>query len=137
MPAGSARRSVGPGAGRSRGLSGMTTEGGSPAPTVEGGPPFPTVERGPPFPTVEGGPPFPTVEGAPPFPTVEGAPPFPTFVIPEGARERPAPGPTRRSEVGSAARHAVAPGAVRFRGRSEEPTSELQSLMRISYAVFC
>src|SRR3546814_1661463 len=25
----------------------------------------------------------------------------------------------------------------RFRGRSEEHTSELQSLMRISYAVFC
>src|SRR3546814_3139995 len=27
--------------------------------------------------------------------------------------------------------------AVPFRGRSEEHTSELQSLMRISYAVFC
>src|SRR3546814_9260018 len=36
---------------------------------------------------------------------------------------------------------AVAPAAVlqpgRRRGRSEEHTSELQSLMRISYAVFC
>src|SRR3546814_8856737 len=29
------------------------------------------------------------------------------------------------------------PGAARQRGRSEEHTSELQSLMRISYAVFC
>src|SRR3546814_4212730 len=28
-------------------------------------------------------------------------------------------------------------GAVLARGRSEEHTSELQSLMRISYAVFC
>src|SRR3546814_6348101 len=28
-------------------------------------------------------------------------------------------------------------GARRHRGRSEEHTSELQSLMRISYAVFC
>src|SRR3546814_6051766 len=28
-------------------------------------------------------------------------------------------------------------GAVRKSGRSEEHTSELQSLMRISYAVFC
>src|SRR3546814_8335256 len=31
---------------------------------------------------------------------------------------------------------AVGPGALR-RGRSEEHTSELQPLMRISYAVFC
>src|SRR3546814_5228507 len=29
------------------------------------------------------------------------------------------------------------PGAICGRGRSEEHTSELQSLMRISYAVFC
>src|SRR3546814_2712057 len=40
------------------------------------------------------------------------------------------------------ARHAVAPsgldaGADRAAPRSEEHTSELQSLMRISYAVFC
>src|SRR3546814_9663445 len=31
----------------------------------------------------------------------------------------------------------VADGLAHFRGRSEEHTSELQSLMRISYAVFC
>src|SRR3546814_9503201 len=31
----------------------------------------------------------------------------------------------------------VPPGAVQFAKRSEEHTSELQSLMRISYAVFC
>src|SRR3546814_2420925 len=32
---------------------------------------------------------------------------------------------------------AVGCSIVRLRGRSEEHTSELQSLMRISYAVFC
>src|SRR3546814_7413827 len=31
----------------------------------------------------------------------------------------------------------LAPQAARWRSRSEEHTSELQSLMRISYAVFC
>src|SRR3546814_5119340 len=31
----------------------------------------------------------------------------------------------------------IAPTAIRFDPRSEEHTSELQSLMRISYAVFC
>src|SRR3546814_7307688 len=31
----------------------------------------------------------------------------------------------------------VLPGALFSNGRSEEHTSELQSLMRISYAVFC
>src|SRR3546814_10633817 len=31
----------------------------------------------------------------------------------------------------------VYPGFLQLAGRSEEPTSELQSLMRISYAVFC
>src|SRR3546814_1947310 len=37
-----------------------------------------------------------------------------------------------------ARRHAVGlPGGFRLRKRSEEHTSELQSLMRISYAVFC
>src|SRR3546814_9062183 len=49
------------------------------------------------------------------------------FVIPEGARERPAPGSTRRS----AAQAATANPDT----RSEEHTSELQSLMRIPYAV--
>src|SRR3546814_4743599 len=33
--------------------------------------------------------------------------------------------------------HATASGVVAERNRSEEHTSELQSLMRISYAVFC
>src|SRR3546814_3027759 len=31
----------------------------------------------------------------------------------------------------------LTPGDIRFKPRSEEHTSELQSLMRISYAVFC
>src|SRR3546814_3646117 len=38
--------------------------------------------------------------------------------------------------AGSAARYGVDLGAARY-SRSEEHTSELQSLMRISYAVFC
>src|SRR3546814_6317062 len=48
-------------------------------------------------------------------------------------REAPPPGPTRHS------RSVPAPAAFRHRSsaRSEEHTSELQSLMRISYAVFC
>src|SRR3546814_5549118 len=33
--------------------------------------------------------------------------------------------------------HAFLPSAAAYRIRSEEHTSELQSLMRISYAVFC
>src|SRR3546814_4495629 len=54
----------------------------------------------------------------------------------------------RRRAAGAARRHRTAPlvaavlprhraGALRELGRSEEHTSELQSLMRISYAVFC
>src|SRR3546814_919486 len=48
----------------------------------------------------------------------------------------------RRVAVGDLAdtQHQRAPGITRLResgGRSEEHTSELQSLMRISYAVFC
>src|SRR3546814_7141407 len=45
-----------------------------------------------------------------------------------------------RARIGEnmhACRHGEAAGAVRHRQRSEEHTSELQSLMRISYAVFC
>src|SRR3546814_1449335 len=54
-------------------------------------------------------------------------------------RSRPA---ARRDERGRLPRlHAVVPvpalPVVELRGRSEEHTSELQSLMRISYAVFC
>src|SRR3546814_5473835 len=41
------------------------------------------------------------------------------------------------AEVTEAGVHRVAPQAHDLRPRSEEPTSELQSLMRISYAVFC
>src|SRR3546814_2716628 len=39
--------------------------------------------------------------------------------------------------VDGAARHRQGAGGATRRGRSEEHTSELQSLMRISYAVFC
>src|SRR3546814_7324853 len=45
----------------------------------------------------------------------------------------------RRSEIVMSGRRSInaAPPAARTAGRSEEHTSELQSLMRISYAVFC
>src|SRR3546814_6119981 len=43
-----------------------------------------------------------------------------------------APAPVRVSETG-----AGGTGTLNFDHRSEEHTSELQSLMRISYAVFC
>src|SRR3546814_9404915 len=45
----------------------------------------------------------------------------------------------RQQRLGKAvpARHQVQHGRVLGRSRSEEHTSELQSLMRISYAVFC
>src|SRR3546814_4690867 len=48
----------------------------------------------------------------------------------------PAPGPGRgetKAGVGRLPQRAAGPGS----GRTEEHTSELQSLMRISYAVFC
>src|SRR3546814_1043634 len=50
------------------------------------------------------------------------------------APERHPPRPARASTAGRA--RACSPPAART-GRSEEHTSELQSLMRISYAVFC
>src|SRR3546814_2228975 len=62
----------------------------------------------------------------------------------DAARNPPRPSfrPHRASQAGpcsstpsSDTRHALS--AVRFQRRSEENTSEIQSLMRISYAVFC
>src|SRR3546814_18556586 len=43
----------------------------------------------------------------------------------------------RNLDLGIKGRAAIVFGASRGLGRSEEHTSELQSLMRISYAVFC
>src|SRR3546814_1410873 len=43
----------------------------------------------------------------------------------------------RRGGAGEDRARLALPGADRARERSEEHTSELQSLMRISYAVFC
>src|SRR3546814_8998270 len=43
----------------------------------------------------------------------------------------------RRADRAPGARARELAGAGEVRGRSEEHTSELQSLMRISYAVFC
>src|SRR3546814_9861813 len=55
---------------------------------------------------------------------------------------RPAAGRPGRAERARPARRGPpdprpVPGRTRAAGRSEEHTSELQSLMRISYAVFC
>src|SRR3546814_5464074 len=52
-----------------------------------------------------------------------------------GRRWTLSPDPARRRDTD--ARRIWLPVAGRGDARSEEPTSELQSLMRISYAVFC
>src|SRR3546814_3233235 len=57
----------------------------------------------------------------------------PVRVLPPG-RARPGRDPACRAE---GAAHAVPDIRLRPRHRSEEHTSELQSLMRTSYAVFC
>src|SRR3546814_7768343 len=48
-----------------------------------------------------------------------------------------APSPRRGEGLARACGLALLPSPRRGEGRSEEHTSELQSLMRISYAVFC
>src|SRR3546814_10410300 len=45
--------------------------------------------------------------------------------------------PCRRTGASARLDQTDAPAELRAAGRSEEHTSELQSLMRISYAVFC
>src|SRR3546814_10435223 len=45
--------------------------------------------------------------------------------------------PTRRGSYSFAVKVTDNVGATQVKSRSEEHTSELQSLMRISYAVFC
>src|SRR3546814_1192060 len=52
-----------------------------------------------------------------------------------GAEAESAAGPVHRPHPRAGA--ADRPGAAPARGRSEEHTSELQSIMRISYTVFC
>src|SRR3546814_9683553 len=60
-----------------------------------------------------------------------------------GGALREADGLSRRAELagrvapGHQGRDLASPAAQRIQARSEEHTSELQSLMRISYAVFC
>src|SRR3546814_3353921 len=53
--------------------------------------------------------------------------------VPNGCGRTPGGGPGRTGQSVGASAVPAKPG----RGRSEEHTSELQSLMRISYAVFC
>src|SRR3546814_10488919 len=67
--------------------------------------------------------------------------PYTTLFRSSCSRDRAAVPGTRRP-AGSARSGAAGPPTARCRGngprrRSEEHTSELQSLMRISYAVFC
>src|SRR3546814_7604985 len=50
---------------------------------------------------------------------------------------RPGRTPAARSPSGRCGRAGTGRGRIRRSPRSEEHTSELQSLMRISYAVFC
>src|SRR3546814_1963706 len=62
------------------------------------------------------------------------------FRSPAWTRNRPLPlpiPPARRSDSGKRPGSALGPRALCQQCRSEEHTSELQSLMRISYAVFC
>src|SRR3546814_8634309 len=67
----------------------------------------------------------------------------PQFRKPSGPRDAVAPCIARNGGgVGGRGRHRRSAGAVLMKAfttltRSEEHTSELQSLMRISYAVFC
>src|SRR3546814_10734751 len=49
----------------------------------------------------------------------------------------PSPAPVNRADFARPTRRTEMRGNVAARSRSEEHTSELQSLMRISYAVFC
>src|SRR3546814_9519308 len=56
---------------------------------------------------------------------------------PAARRSRPQPGDDDRREQLSVARLARRAVVHAFAPRSDEHTSELQSLMRISYAVFC
>src|SRR3546814_5235776 len=65
--------------------------------------------------------------------------PYTTLFRSIKARAADAEGDARRAALGYAAALDAAPAneLVAIRTRSEEHTSELQSLMRISYAVFC
>src|SRR3546814_2162577 len=56
---------------------------------------------------------------------------------PPGRADRPPPVESRWAHAQARHPRASRPVAAACRSRSEEHTSELQSLMRISYAVFC
>src|SRR3546814_2852850 len=61
----------------------------------------------------------------------------PAWPVRSRCRHRDRPNRDGRAAAGWPAARSGNPPAVRRRQRSEEHTSELQSLMRISYAVFC
>src|SRR3546814_8232507 len=64
---------------------------------------------------------------------------FPARAAPSArGPDRPAAGPSAvPPRIGDCGRPPASPPGADIRRRSEEHTSELQSLMRISYAVFC
>src|SRR3546814_3626686 len=77
--------------------------------------------------------------GGPPdteIPTAHGRHPRQRTVHRHRTREQRSAVPARPVDAGPRARGGQ-DAAWRLRARSEEHTSELQSLMRISYAVFC
>src|SRR3546814_2154956 len=63
--------------------------------------------------------------------------PFGRRCVGHRLRARIGVGQRRREALRERARRGETPGQLRDLIRSEEHTSELQSLMRISYAVFC
>src|SRR3546814_14129412 len=64
--------------------------------------------------------------------------PYTTLFRSDSSGHRPArPAARRRREARRRGRRQIARHGRPMAGRSEEHTSELQSLMRISYAVFC
>src|SRR3546814_2781204 len=74
------------------------------------------------------------------FRSAPGKPGDGLFALTPGARPRPAVPAPRRRTLSARSRSRVLPVPCRtsaWCSRSEEHTSELQSLMRISYAVFC
>src|SRR3546814_1389309 len=69
----------------------------------------------------------------PPRATIAGT----WYLAPRKALVRLASMVSRQPDVESSAAGAISPSVPALLTRSEEHTSELQSLMRISYAVFC
>src|SRR3546814_10493472 len=72
-----------------------------------------------------------------PYPTLFRSPRLGVLPPQPPGRRRAGPRPVRGGARPARGRAALPGPRPALRGRSEEHTSELQSLMRISYAVFC